>query len=108
MGKYTEEFKMRLTPVEKERLLKLAKQQGISASAYIRWCISNQEIRVITKEEMSVRKELIREMSAIGNNINQIARNTNSGFYSESEKRKLFGMLQTITEKLNQIMEREN
>lgn len=108
MSKYNEAFLLRMTAREKKKLKEAARQHGTSASAYLRSYIEKPDIRVITKEEMSVRKELIREMSAIGNNINQIARHTNSGFYSESEKRKLFGMLQTITETLNQIMEREN
>lgn len=89
---------MRLTPEENALLLKKAEEAGISASSYLRRMITQKpndypEIRILLKE-------LINEVNHIGVNINQIVKNYNSGFYSDTEKNRLFAYMQ----KLNRLL----
>ena len=64
-----------LNEKEYEHLKKQAGTSGLTVSALIRKLIMGQEIRQRPPAEMP---ELLRQMSAIGNNINQIAVRVNS------------------------------
>ena len=66
----------RMTEKEAEKLRQDAEQRGIKESEYIRLLLSQKpndypEIRIMLRE-------LINEVNAIGNNINQITRTHNS------------------------------
>ena len=74
----------RLAREEAGRLKEQARERGMTESAYIRLLLSGEpedypEIRILLKE-------LVREVNAIGNNINQITRNYNSGLYRQEDK----------------------
>lgn len=94
INKKNNEIHIRLLAEEKQELIKKARESGISMSAYIRGLVKNQ--KTLTKDEFLELKRLNNEVNHIGNNINQIATHTNSGFYSENEKRKLFALMNRL------------
>ena len=71
-----------LNEKEYEHLKKQAGASGLTVSALIRKLIMGQEIRQRPPAEMP---ELLRQMSAIGNNINQIAKVANSSKFVRQE-----------------------
>lgn len=71
-----------LNEKEYEHLKKQAGTSGLTVSALIRKLIMGQEIRQRPPAEMP---ELLRQMSAIGNNINQIAKVANSSKFVRQE-----------------------
>lgn len=100
----SERFELRLSGKEKEKLLADAKKTGMSASSYIRALINRE--RPDTSEDYEQIQKLIKEINAIGNNINQIARKFNSGIFNEYEKRSLFSMMSTLIKNTEQIINR--
>ena len=73
-----------MTKKEAEFLKKNAEQNGMKESEYIRLLLSQKpndypEIRILLRE-------LINEINAIGNNINQITRNHNSKLYRKEDR----------------------
>lgn len=75
-------------------LKRLAEKSGLKVDPLIRALIMGQEIRAKPPEEY---RSILRELSAIGNNINQIARvaNTN-GNIGETEIKRAAAMLNDI------------
>ena len=71
---------VRFTEYEVKRIEKDAKERGMNFSQYIRFLTKNKPKEHI--EVIKVFKQLINEVNHIGNNINQISRNCNWGFYS--------------------------
>ena len=71
-----------LNEKEYEHLKKQAGTSGLTVSVLIRKLIMGQEIRQRPPAEMP---ELLRQMSAIGNNINQIAKVANSSKFVRQE-----------------------
>jgi len=75
-----------------------ASKRGMKESEYIRLLLSQKpndypEIRILLKE-------LINEVNAIGNNINQITRNHNSKLYREADRE----LLSAYMKKLNLLV----
>lgn len=88
----------RMTEQEAELLRTGAEQRGMKEAAYIRLLLSQKpndypEIRILLKE-------LINEVNAIGNNINQITRNHNSKLYKEEDRE----LLSAYMKKLNLLV----
>ena len=88
----------RMTKKEAEKLRLDAQQKGIKESEYIRLLLSQKpndypEIRIMLRE-------LINEVNAIGNNINQITRNHNSKLYREEDRE----LLSAYMKKLNLLV----
>lgn len=75
-------MEFRLTEKEYAHLRDLSEKSGLTASALIRKLIMGQEIHQRPPAEMP---ELLRQMSAIGNNINQIAKVANSSKFVRQE-----------------------
>lgn len=74
----------RLNRQEADRLKKQAQERGMKESEYIRLLLSQKpndypEIRILLKD-------LINEVNAVGNNINQITRNYNSKLYRVEDR----------------------
>ncbi|WP_080495189.1 plasmid mobilization protein [Burkholderia ubonensis] len=67
----TERLAFRVSEGEKVALTAKANQAGLDVSEYLRECIVGNRTQVI---ERSVVRALLRELNAIGNNLNQIAR----------------------------------
>ena len=86
---------LRLMPKEAEELSGKAKQAKMCEADYLRLLITQKpndypEIRLLLKE-------LINEVNAIGNNINQITRNQNSKLYRTEDRE----LLSAYMKKLN-------
>ena len=87
-----------MTEKEAEKLRLDAEQRGLKESEYIRLLLSQKpndypEIRILIRE-------LINEVNAIGNNINQITRNHNSELYREEDRQ----LLSAYMKKLNLLV----
>lgn len=67
---------VRLSEKEKYHLKEQASLAGLKIEPFVRNLIMNSQMKPHPKEEWS---ELVRQTSGIANNINQIARNVNSG-----------------------------
>lgn len=88
----------RMTEKEAAQLKEKALQRGMKESEYIRLLLSQKpndypEIRILLKD-------LINEVNAIGNNINQITRNHNSKIYREADRE----LLSAYMKKLNLLV----
>jgi len=88
----------RMTQHEAEYLKKQAQEKGMKESEYLRLLITQKpndypEIRLLLKE-------LINEVNAIGNNINQITRNYNSKLYRIEDRE----LLTAYMKKLNLLV----
>lgn len=84
----------RLTREEADRLKERAREREMTESAYIRLLLSGEpndypEIRILLKE-------LVREVNAIGNNINQITRNYNSKLYRQEDREFLHACMRKL------------
>jgi hypothetical protein len=75
MVKRTEKITFRMTPGEKAHLRKQAANSGLNTESFIRSAIAGQKITPKTPEQWT---EILRELAAIGNNLNQIARVANA------------------------------
>ncbi|MDE7202123.1 MAG: MobC family plasmid mobilization relaxosome protein [Lachnospiraceae bacterium] len=89
---------LRLMPKEAGELSKKAKEAGLCEADYLRLLITQRpndypEIRILLKE-------LINEVNAIGNNINQITRNYNSKLYRIEDRE----LLTAYMKKLNLLV----
>lgn len=67
---------VRLSEKERKFLGEQADAGGMKIEPYIRELIMGNEVKSRPKEEWA---EVVRQVAAVGNNINQIARNTNMG-----------------------------
>lgn len=88
----------RMTKKEAEQLRQAAESRGMKESAYIRLLLSQKpndypEIRILLKQ-------LINEVNAVGNNINQITRNHNSKLYRKEDRE----LLSAYMKKLNLLV----
>lgn len=98
-------------------ILSSSKKYGITPSVYIRKLLQadkeSSSSASITQEEYMLYKEKIRainhltyEINSIGVNINQIAKNTNSHFYSNEEKAQLMKFQQNLIILVQNYLER--
>ena len=94
----------RITEEEESVFRSQCERYGMTDSAYFRYMLTRvndtkqEEMR--SKEEYLAIKELINEINHIGININQIVRNVNMKFYSDSEKKKLFALMKEVKQKV--------
>ena len=94
---------IRFTDYEIKRIERDAEERGMNFSQYIRFLTKNKPGEHI--EVIKVFKELINEINHIGNNVNQIARSCNWGFYTEEDKKILFAYMREINYKVNELIE---
>lgn len=88
---------VRLSEKERKFLGEQADAGGMKIEPYIRELIMGNEIKSRPKEEWA---EVVRQVAAVGNNINQIARNTNMGMEVTVD------ILKEVLEMQKQIWER--
>ena len=93
-----------MTKKEAEFLKKSAEQNGMKESEYIRLLLSQKpndypEIRILLRE-------LINEINAIGNNINQITRNHNSKLYRKEDRELLSAYMKKLNLLLREMIEK--
>lgn len=94
----------RMTEKEAEQLRSDAGRQGLKESEYIRLLLSQKpndypEIRILLRE-------LINEVNAIGNNINQITRNHNSKLYREQDRELLIAYMKKLNLLVKEAVEK--
>lgn len=94
----------RMTQKEADTLKKQAQEMGLKESEYIRLLLSQKpcdypEIRILLKE-------LINEVNAIGNNINQITKNYNSKVYRIEDKELLIAYMKKLNLTLKETVEK--
>ena len=91
-----------LDDTEYRRLMKQCEQSGLSTSALIRHAITGIEIYSRPPEEYAA---LLRELSAIGNNINQLVYWANArGIVSEEEIQKAAGLAREAWRKVKEML----
>lgn len=88
---------VRLSEKERKFLGEQADAGGMKIEPYIRELIMGNEVKSRPKEEWA---EVVRQIAAVGNNINQIAKNTNMGMEVTVD------ILKEILEMQKQIWER--
>ncbi len=86
-----------MTADQYRQLSENAKTCGLSKRAYLIRLIQGHSPRVRNDDEM---KALRREIHAIGNNINQIARSVNAGIAAPEDAREAVELLGRVYEKL--------
>ncbi len=94
----------RMTKGEAKRLKEQAEERNLKESAYIRLLLSQKpndypEIRILLKE-------LINEVNAIGNNINQITRNYNSKLYRAEDRELLIAYMKKLNLSMQEVAEK--
>lgn len=94
----------RMTKKEAQRLKEGADERNLKESAYIRLLLTQRpndypEIRILLKE-------LINEVNAIGNNINQITRNHNSRLYREVDRELLIAYMKKLNLSVREVAEK--
>ena len=82
---------VRLTKQEKQSILKKAQECGVKMEPFIRKVVLGQEVKARPPNEYV---QMIREVNAIGNNINQIAHVANSEQHINNDKIDLVIQLQ--------------
>ncbi len=88
-------FCVRFSEKEREFLNEKAAEAGVTAGEYIRRSIRGQQFDYVVYKQVN---DLIYEIHRIGNNINQIAHNANSGYYNETEARRLLANMKVLTD----------
>ena len=92
-----------MTPEQYQLLSKNAKACGLSKRAYLIRLIQGHSPRVRNDDEM---KALRREIHAIGNNINQIARSVNAGIATTEDAREAVELLGRVYERVYDMVRR--
>ena len=83
MRKKTYDVLLRLNEAERDHLKEQVALSGFNTTQYLRGLIANEQMRPRPPNEYA---EIRRQLAAIGNNINQIARAVNArGFASQEE-----------------------
>lgn len=95
---------LRLMPGEAKELSEKAVAAGMCEADYLRLLITQKpndypEIRILLKE-------LINEVNAIGNNINQIARNYNSKLYRTEDRELLCAYMKKLNMTVREAADR--
>lgn len=92
-------FSLKLSAVDKKQLRnKYARHKGIKETfrEYLRSILLNKDVHVLYYEKG--RLEIIRELAAIGNNINQIAKHLNEKGYSQELNNNFLKLTKEIEE----------
>lgn len=94
----------RMTKKEAKLLKEQADERNLKESTYIRLLLSQKpndypEIRILLKE-------LINEVNAIGNNINQITRNYNSKLYRAEDRELLIAYMKKLNLSMQEVAEK--
>ena len=101
---------IRLNDREYQIVMENANACNMNFSAYVRYAISN-----IKMPNPDMRKHILKlinqfkninEVNHIGNNVNQIVRNNNSGLYMDSDKTRLMEYMRLLNLKVGAFMEK--
>ena len=92
--KHTVSILLRLDEAQHRHLQKQVAASGLSTTQFLRDLISGVEVKARLPNELP---ELLRQISAVGNNINQIARTVNTRKYATKEE---LAMIETLLAKI--------
>lgn len=102
----TRQTRITFSIVDYEFIEKVAKQQGLSVSAFIRYATIEQanNIYQFPKEIDEQLKTVVRTLRGIGTNVNQIAKYTNEQRYSSPDTiRVLMNYLKDLEDEIKNI-----
>ena len=92
--KHTVSILLRLDEAQHRHLQKQEAASGLSTTQFLRDLIEGVEVKARLPNELP---ELLRQISAVGNNINQIARTVNTRKYATKEE---LAMIETLLAKI--------
>ena len=92
--KHTVSILLRLDEAQHRHLQKQVAASGLSTTQFLRDLIEGVEVKARLPNELP---ELLRQISAVGNNINQIARSVNTRKYATKEE---LAMIETLLAKI--------
>ena len=92
--KHTVSILLRLDEAQHRHLQKQVTASGLSTTQFLRDLIEGVEVKARLPNELP---ELLRQISAVGNNINQIARTVNTRKYATKEE---LAMIETLLAKI--------
>ena len=95
---------IRLNGREYQMVMENANACNMNFSTYVRYAISN--VNMPNPEMRKLILKLINEVNHIGNNINQIVRNNNSGLYLDSDKTRLMEYMRLLNFKVGALAEK--
>lgn len=95
---------IRFNDREYQIVMENANACNMNFSAYVRYAISN--IKMPNPDMRKHILKLINEVNHIGNNVNQIVRNNNSGLYMDSDKTRLMEYMRLLNLKVGAFMEK--
>ncbi|MDR6434627.1 plasmid mobilization protein [Brucella pseudogrignonensis] len=102
----TEFWKLRLTDEEKAVWQSRADTAGLTLSAYVRRCVEGGITHTNSAQPSLVERDtIIRELSRIGGNLNQIARyiNADKGIKKQNLADELYGTIQLLAMKVKEL-----
>lgn len=91
---HTVSILLRLDEAQHRHLQKQVAASGLSTTQFLRDLIEGVEVKARLPNELP---ELLRQISAVGNNINQIARTVNTRKYATKEE---LAMIETLLAKI--------
>ncbi len=91
---------VRFTEKEKAFLEEKAAEARVTPVEYLRRSICRQQFDYIVYKQVD---DLIYEIHRIGNNINQIAHNANSGYFNEAEAKRLLANMKVLTDLVGKV-----
>ena len=95
---------LRLKPAEAEVLALKAAEAGMCEAGYLRLMTTQKPYDY--PEIRRLLKALINEVNAVGNNINQITKASNSYFYSREDKELLAAYMKKIQQAVQEVAEK--
>ena len=93
---------LRLEKEDANLLCRKAEQAGMTESGYLRMLIRGNPAEI--PQIRGLVKTLINEVNHIGVNVNQIARNSNAGYFNSSEKQQLLAYMQKLNMEMEQVV----
>ena len=95
---------LRLVKEDSELLYEKAKQADMNENEYLRMLIRERPADMPEVRELI--KVLINEVNHIGVNVNQIARNSNTGYFGSADKQQLLAYMQKLNAAVRQVVEK--
>lgn len=93
---------LRLVKEDSDLLYEKAKQAGMNENEYLRVLIREKPSDM--PEIRGLMKSLINEVNHIGVNVNQIARNSNAGYFGSADRQQLLAYMQKLNAEVEQVV----
>jgi len=93
---------LRLEKEDADLLCRKAELAGMTENGYLRMLIRENPSEIPQIREII--KTLINEVNHIGVNVNQIARNSNTGYFSGSDRQQLLAYMQKLNSEIEQVV----